>query len=85
MLDGVPARCMPIIAMNANAHLDLQQANGTWLPPLSKSVGPMARDRENQAGTAFRTFLERNKLIAISHGERTSASRPRPRPGLVIC
>eukprot|EP00929_Paragymnodinium_shiwhaense_P021066 TRINITY_DN13845_c0_g1_i1.p1 TRINITY_DN13845_c0_g1~~TRINITY_DN13845_c0_g1_i1.p1 ORF type:complete len:1628 (-),score=116.54 TRINITY_DN13845_c0_g1_i1:570-5453(-) len=66
-IDRTPSRSLPIIGIDANAHLGfLEKRSGERQAIPSCSVGLCEQERENQQGTAFREWLERNHFVAVN-------------------
>ena len=61
-------RTIPMILMDANAHVGLEhdKLSKTWYPSVSKAVGPNEPEKQNAMGAKVHDFLNQAGLVALN-------------------
>eukprot|EP00971_Amphidinium_carterae_P081407 1610596-Amphidinium_carterae.1 len=69
VLDALPARCMPILVMDANCHVGLERVDNTMSWVLSSGldcVGAFGAERQSANATGYLDVLNAHRLLLVN-------------------
>eukprot|EP00971_Amphidinium_carterae_P181109 3592777-Amphidinium_carterae.1 len=67
LLDELPSRCTPILLLDGNFHVGLENVRGDWVePPAGDCVGMWGAERESPNARAYLEIFNTHQLVLVN-------------------
>eukprot|EP00971_Amphidinium_carterae_P352980 6492786-Amphidinium_carterae.1 len=67
VIDALPARCMPVLMMDANCHVGLERVDNSWLLSSGRDcVGVYGAERQSANATGVLELLNTHRMLLVN-------------------